>query len=170
MAAGIGLGVACVGVSGPGREAFKQVVGLWGGFAVFRDAQQYVAPLALAAAVGLGLLAEHVARRRVWVAALALVPVAVLPTMAWGSLGRLGSVSYPQSWTAAREVIARDPAPGDVLVLPFESYRRFPWNGGGRCWIPHSASSRWRAAGWSRTTPYGWATWSWEARTHGRRR
>ncbi|NJP89280.1 hypothetical protein HCN51_07440 [Nonomuraea sp. FMUSA5-5] len=131
VAAAIGLGVACAGVSEPGRAAFRWVVGeVWGGFAVFRDAQQYVAPLALVAALGLGLLAERVARDRVWVGALALVPVAVLPTMAWGSLGRLGAVAYPASWTAAREVIARDQDPGDVLVLPFESYRRFPWNGG----------------------------------------
>ncbi|UBU14795.1 hypothetical protein [Nonomuraea gerenzanensis] len=131
VAAGIGLAVACVGVSQPGRAAFRWVVvEVWGGFAVFRDAQQYVAPLALVAALGLGLLAERVARERAWVVALVLVPVAVLPTMAWGSLGRLGAVPYPESWTAAREVIRRDPEAGDVLVLPFESYRQFPWNGG----------------------------------------
>ncbi|MEV5889682.1 hypothetical protein [Nonomuraea fuscirosea] len=138
VAAGAGLAVACVGVSEPGREAFKWLIEVWGGFAVFRDAQQFVAPLALVAALGLGALAESVAGsvvgsvagRRAWTVALALVPLAVLPTMAWGSLGRLGSVSYPASWTAAREIIRRDPAPGDVLVLPFESYRQFPWNGG----------------------------------------
>ncbi|MET7329367.1 hypothetical protein [Nonomuraea sp. NPDC005650] len=130
VAAAVGLGIACVGVSEPGRQAFAWLVGVWGGFAVFRDAQQFVAPLALVAALGLGLLVESVARDRVWVGAMALVPVVVLPTMAWGSLGALGSVSYPESWTAAREVIRRDPAGGDVLVLPFESYRRFPWNGG----------------------------------------
>ncbi|MEV0307628.1 uncharacterized protein DUF3367 [Nonomuraea fuscirosea] len=150
VAAGAGLAVACAGVSEPGREAFKWLVQVWGGFAVFRDAQQFVAPLALAAALGLGALAQSVAQpmtgsvagpvagpvagsavgRRAWTVALVLVPLAVLPTMAWGSLGRLGSVSYPASWTAAREIIRRDPAPGDVLVLPFESYRQFPWNGG----------------------------------------
>lgn len=126
----LGLGVAGAGVTEPGRAAFRQAVQLWGGFAVFRDAQQFVAPLALVAAVGLGLLADRVARERVWVAALVLVPIAVLPSMAWGSLGRLGSVAYPRSWTAARELIGRDPEAGDVLVLPFESYRQFPWNGG----------------------------------------
>ncbi|MCF6469809.1 hypothetical protein FAF44_15620 [Nonomuraea sp. MG754425] len=130
VAAGIGLAVACAGVSEPGRAAFKQLLEVWGGFAVFRDAQQYVAPLALMAALGLGTLAGQVARQRAWVGALALVPVAVLPTMAWGSLGRLGAVSYPAGWTAAREVVRHDPEAGDVLVLPFESYRRFPWNGG----------------------------------------
>ncbi|MEV5325920.1 hypothetical protein AB0K67_17365 [Nonomuraea sp. NPDC052634] len=128
-AAAIGLAVASVGVTGPGRAAFAWAVELWGGFGVFRDAQQYVAPLALMAALGLGLLAEHVAARKAWVAALVLVPVAVLPTLAWGALGRLEAVRYPEGWTAAREIIERDPEPGEVLVLPFESYRRFPWNG-----------------------------------------
>ncbi|MEV4469009.1 hypothetical protein ACFFR3_03855 [Nonomuraea salmonea] len=128
-AAAVGLAVASVGVSGPGRAAFEWLIGVWGGFGVFRDAQQYVAPLALVAALGLGLLTEHVAGRKAWVGALVLVPVAVLPTLAWGALGRLDAVRYPDGWTAAREVIRRDPEPGEVLVLPFESYRRFPWNG-----------------------------------------
>ncbi|MEW9547222.1 hypothetical protein [Nonomuraea sp. NPDC050783] len=129
-AAVTGVLVACAGVSEPGRVAYQQVVGWWGGFAVFRDAQQFVAPLALAAALGLGALTGRVAGRRTWVGAMALVPVAVLPTLAWGALGTLDAVPYPGSWSAARAVIERDPAPGDVLVLPFESYRRFPWNGG----------------------------------------
>ncbi|SET55184.1 hypothetical protein [Nonomuraea wenchangensis] len=128
-AALVGLAVASVGVSEPGRVAYEQVVGWWGGFAVFRDAQQFIAPLTLVAALGLGALTERVAGRRAWVGAMALVPVAVLPTLAWGALGTLGAVAYPSSWSAARAVIERDPEPGDVLVLPFESYRRFPWNG-----------------------------------------
>ncbi|MEV0382154.1 hypothetical protein [Nonomuraea sp. NPDC050643] len=129
VAAAAGLGVACAGVSGPGRVAFGWVVEVWGGFAVFRDAQQFVAPLALVAALGLGLLCESVARDRAWAGAMALVPVAVLPTMAWGALGTLAAVPYPQGWTAARQIIERDREAGDVLVLPFEAYRRFPWNG-----------------------------------------
>ncbi|GAA2286847.1 hypothetical protein GCM10010149_36370 [Nonomuraea roseoviolacea subsp. roseoviolacea] len=170
-AAVAGFGVACLGVTAPGRAALTGLIHLWGGFAVFRDAQQFVAPLALLEAVGLGLaaaaasraltgraladralagraLAERsVAGRAVpgrsfggggrssagggrWVAALVAVPLAVLPTMAWGGAGALRAVTYPAGWTAARETIRRDPEPGDVLVLPFESYRRFPWNGG----------------------------------------
>ncbi|WP_173529882.1 hypothetical protein [Nonomuraea antri] len=130
-AAAAGLAIALAGVSEPGRVALRWLVESWGGFAVFRDAQQFNAPLALLAAVGLGLLTEAargaLARPR-WLGALALVPVAVLPTMAWGALGALGSVPYPDGWRAAREVIRQDRAGGDVLVLPFESYRRFPWN------------------------------------------
>lgn len=143
----IGFVIGAAGVTEAGRAVLKWLVGVWGGFAVFRDAQQYVAPVALMAAVGLGLLAaaavrerpvevESRAKQRVgssaggrWVAALVVVPVAVLPTMAWGCLGALEAVAYPRSWYEAREVLREDPGAGDVLVLPFESYRRFGWNG-----------------------------------------
>jgi hypothetical protein len=137
VAAAIGFGIACLGVTEPGRAAFRWLVGVWGGFAVFRDAQQFVAPLALLAALGLGALTEKALTEKAgpqaglgrWAGVMVLVPVAVLPTMAWGGAGALRAVSYPESWSQAREVIRRDPRPGDVLVLPFESYRRFPWNG-----------------------------------------
>ncbi|WP_219469925.1 hypothetical protein [Nonomuraea rhizosphaerae] len=127
VAAVLGFGIACAGVTEPGREAFKWLIGVWGGFAVFRDAQQFVAPLALLAAVGFGALAERAGR---WAAVMALVPLAVLPTLAWGAAGTLRAVDYPESWSQAREIIRRDPESGNVLVLPFESYRVFPWNGG----------------------------------------
>ncbi|MBB6350839.1 hypothetical protein FHU36_007411 [Nonomuraea muscovyensis] len=169
VAAVAGFGIACAGVSEPGRAALARLIGVWGGFAVFRDAQQFVAPLALLVAVGLGLLtaaaqsatrsatqsatqsatrsaaqqaalsaAQPAARpvgdarqgRVRWAGAMALVPLAVLPTLAWGAAGALEAVRYPRDWTAAREAIRRDGEPGDILVLPFESYRRFPWNGG----------------------------------------
>ncbi|MBF8186898.1 hypothetical protein ITP53_14345 [Nonomuraea sp. K274] len=131
VAAAAGFGIACLGVGQGGRDVLAWLIGVWGGFAVFRDAQQFVAPLALLVAVGLGLLAAEAARHApAWVAVMVLVPPAVLPTMAWGASGALRAVDYPAGWAAAREVIRRDAEPGDVLVLPFESYRRFPWNGG----------------------------------------
>lgn len=128
VAAGIGFAVAALGVSEAGRGVLKWLVGAWGGFAVFRDAQQFVAPLALLVAVGLGVLTGRVVSR--WAAVMVVVPLAVLPTLAWGAFGGLAAVPYPESWFQAREIIRRDPVQGDVLVLPFESYRRFAWNGG----------------------------------------
>ena len=36
---------------------------------------------------------------------------------------------YPADWLAVRDHLGGDPRPGDVLVLPFETFRQFGWNG-----------------------------------------
>ena len=56
VAAVAGLVVASVGVTAPGRELLRAATALWPGFAVLRDGQQFVAPLALAEALGAGLV------------------------------------------------------------------------------------------------------------------
>src|SRR5215467_7873848 len=62
FAAVAGLAIASVGVTAAGRGLLRAAVGLWPGFAVVWDAQQLVAPLALAEAIGAGLLAAWAAR------------------------------------------------------------------------------------------------------------
>jgi hypothetical protein len=144
IAAVAGLAVASVGVTGPGQDLLRSLIAAWPGFAVLRDGQQYVAPLALAEAAGFGLGLGWVMRqagrpdRRSWmrdlrpvIATIALVvPVVLLPGLAWGAQGRLRPVQYPSDWLQARRVIDADPAPGSVLLLPWAAYRRFGWNGG----------------------------------------
>ena len=56
VAAAAGLLSACIGVTAPGRELLRSVMAAWPGAAVLRDAQQFVAPLALAEAAGLGVV------------------------------------------------------------------------------------------------------------------
>jgi hypothetical protein len=99
-----------------------------------------VAPVALVVAVGIGLAARWVVRacaRRgaagsgLMVAGVAVVaPVMLLPTLAFGAAGRIEAVWYPPDWPRARAVMAADPAPGAVLVLPWTAYRGYAWNGG----------------------------------------
>ena len=55
VAAVAGLVIAALDVTAPGRDLLRSLIGAWPGFAVLRDAQQFVAPLALAEAVGFGL-------------------------------------------------------------------------------------------------------------------
>ena len=136
-AAGVGLAIASVGISPAGRAALRRLIGLWPGFGVLRDAQVYVAPLALLAAVGLGLLVARIMSGpgdRVGRGALAVIlvvaPVALLPGLGWGAGGRLVAVQYPADWGRMRSIINGDPAPGRVLALPWGTYRRFAWNGG----------------------------------------
>ena len=59
-----GLVLACLGVTTPGRDLLRGLGTFWPGFAVLRDGQQFIAPLALAEALGAGLLASWAARPR----------------------------------------------------------------------------------------------------------
>jgi hypothetical protein len=159
---GTGLGIAAVaglvigsaGVTAAGRDLLRIAMAAWPGFAVLRDGQQFVAPLALAEAVGFGLLVAWALRPRSLPAAArptpgatpqvppadpqgkaialtALVaPVLLLPGLAWGAAGRLHPVWSPAGWLAAARVIDAAPGPGDVLLLPWAADRRPGWNGG----------------------------------------
>src|SRR5439155_11742941 len=101
-----------------------------------RDSQKFVVPLALAEAVGVGYgvkavlgrisTADHLARGLAL--SLAVLPVALAPTLGWGAGGRLHPVQYPASWAAVQEVTTRDQRPGGILVLPWHAYLGFGWN------------------------------------------
>jgi hypothetical protein len=153
----IGLAVAALGITSPGRAALRDLISAWAGFAVLRDGQQYVAALALAEAIGLGagaawalregMKAPAAGRGRRTAAgqagaalgvAAVLAPVLLLPGMAWGSAGRLQAVRYPADWMTARQLMDSDPEPGTVLLLPWAQYRRYPWNGGEAVFDPWS--------------------------------
>jgi hypothetical protein len=49
-----GVAIAAVGLTGPTMAALRDAIGFWPGFAILRDGQQFLAPLALAEAIGLG--------------------------------------------------------------------------------------------------------------------
>ncbi|HEY5018119.1 MAG TPA: hypothetical protein VII59_15230 [Streptosporangiaceae bacterium] len=140
----IGLAVAALGVTAPGRALLADLISAWAGFAVLRDGQQYVAALALAEAIGLGAAVAWAVRDARIAAApvlgvlAVLAPVLLLPGMAWGSTGRLHAVQYPADWMTARQLIDSDPQPGTVLLLPWAQYRRYPWNGGEAVFDPWS--------------------------------
>jgi hypothetical protein len=150
LAAVAGLVIACVGVTAAGRDLLRSMIAAWPGFAVLRDGQQFVAPLALAEAAGLGaavawamnpgafgppwsrrerLVSTDAAGIVLGVAAI-LAPVLLVPGLAWGAAGRLRPAAYPPGWLAAARVIDASPARGDVLVLPWQTYRTPPWNHG----------------------------------------
>ncbi|MFL6051691.1 MAG: hypothetical protein ACJ72W_02060 [Actinoallomurus sp.] len=132
-AALIGLVVAVLGAVAPGL--LRGAIELWPGFAVLRDGQQFVAPLAVVIAVGISLAVDRVGARRPELAALTLlVPMALLPGLVWGAGGRLAAVRYPADWARARAAVSAEP--GGVLVLPWEAYRTYAWNGGRRVLDP----------------------------------
>jgi hypothetical protein len=143
---GLGIGaaagslIALLGAVGFGQDLLRSMIAFWPGFAVLRDGQQFVAPLALAEAAGLGLVVARVLQLRrpqaiaegkaILAAGLTAAAVLFLPGLAWGAAGRLRPVEYPADWLAARKLINADPHPGYALLLPWGAYRRFGWNRG----------------------------------------
>jgi hypothetical protein len=134
-AAAIGL-VLAGGTTFPvtGRAVSWAGVHLPGG-GLLRDSQKFVGPLALVMAVGFGAGYERVAgtipqrRSRLAVGvALVAAAVSVVPTLAWGAWGDLGTATYPAGWAEARRIMAADPRPGRVLVLPWHLYFPLRWN------------------------------------------
>ena len=151
IAALAGLLIGCIGVTAAGRDLLRSVTDAWPGAAVLRDAQQFVAPLALAEAAGFGVAVAWAMKPRrkpgdpdrpsadrpsadrpgVALGVLALLaPVLLLPGLAWGAAGRLKPASYPAAWLATARMIDASPAHGEVLLLPWETYRRPSWNHG----------------------------------------
>ena len=147
MAAIAGLVLASIGVTAVGRDLLRSLIGAWPGFAVLRDGQQFVAPLALAEAAGLGVAVGWVMKPRtsgggvdaagamLGVFAL-LAPVLLLPGLAWGAAGRLRPADYPAGWLAAARLINAGPGGGDVLILPWEPTARRTGTTARSCSIP----------------------------------
>ncbi|MGC5022708.1 hypothetical protein [Micromonospora sp. DT47] len=131
-----GLAVAATGVLPGGADGLAFLVRQVPGAGLVRDGHKFLIPYALVLALGFALGAERLADRltprlggvaaRVLVVVLALLPVALLPDLAFGGAGRLRPVSYPADWDAvARHVADR---PGEVLSLPFHEYQSYRWN------------------------------------------
>ncbi|WP_223838935.1 hypothetical protein [Nocardiopsis deserti] len=134
-AAALGLLIALLGATGPGRALLVWLISAWPGFGPLRDGQLYAAPLSLVQALGLGACVwwlagrEGAALRTGLAVFVALLPVVVLPGLLWGASGRLAPVHYPGEWLAAQEAVAADDRPGAVLVLPWSAYRGPDWAG-----------------------------------------
>lgn len=130
-AAVIGLVLAAASTSPPIRALAHAIPG--GG--LLRDAQKFVAFWVLLAAVGFGAVADLATKKAAGRIApvlgilLVLTPMAVLPALAWGAAGRLHPVRYPADWSRAAGVVNADGRPGGMLVLPWQPYRRYDWNG-----------------------------------------
>ncbi len=150
-----GLVIAAIGVTAPGRALLRGAIGFWPGFAILRDGQQFVAPLALAEAAGFGLAVawsmhpgsfgrqkadterprgKHRAPALADAQGLALglfallAPVLLLPGLAWGAAGRLRPAAYPAAYLAVARTIDASRAPGAVLLLPWAADRTPTWN------------------------------------------
>jgi hypothetical protein len=137
LLAATGFALAAAGTA-PGAPVLEWLVANVPGAGLLRDGQKFLIPyallLALALSLGAEVLADRLDRRldanagRIVLVAAALLPVAILPDLAFGAAGQLRPVHYPADWDV---VAARvDAAPGEVLSLPFVGYQRYGWNHG----------------------------------------
>ena len=134
LLAGTGVLLALLGaVQGTG-ELLAWLVSEVPGLGLLRDGQKFVA-LVLPCLVVLVATGADEARVRlgaaggqVVVAGAVLLPVALLPDLAWGVGGRLDAVRYPAAWGEVRESVAAERAPGDLLLLPWSAFRAYDWN------------------------------------------
>lgn len=131
LAAG-GLLLAALGVLPGTADALRWAVLHVPGAGLLRDGQKFLAgyalPLVLCAALGVERLVSRWDRdlALLVLAGAALLPVAVMPDLAFGGAGRLRPVSYPADWRLVAAVTAEEP--GVVLALPLSAYRAYPWN------------------------------------------
>ena len=102
------------------------------GGGVLRDAQKLVAPWVVLAAAGAGVLVRDLLRVRAAGPAMAVLvtalPVALVPTLAWGVGGRVTAVAVPDDLRTVASMLSAAPA-GSVGLLPWSQYRRYGWNG-----------------------------------------
>ncbi|NJP34966.1 hypothetical protein HCJ94_24045 [Micromonospora sp. HSS6-12] len=136
--AGAGFLLASLGVLPGGDAALRWAVVNLPGAGLLRDGQKFLAPYALLLVVCAALGAERLLGRvervdrdmaGVVLVGLLLLPVAVMPDLAFGGAGRLRPVSYPADWRAVAGRVADDPG-GQIVSLPLSAYRAYPWNSG----------------------------------------
>lgn len=129
----LGLTACLASVTFP--TAWTAVVTTIPGGGLLRDSHKLLAPWLLLVALGAGLAVDALRARawgRPWATAaavvLTLVPIALLPTLAWGVGGRLQSVEVPEGYRQVADSASMLPR-GVVGLLPWSQYRRYTWNG-----------------------------------------
>jgi hypothetical protein len=124
----VGLALAASG----GSPVLGWIVENVPGGGLLRDSQKWVAwwalPFAIGFALGVGRAAGLLRRGgTLLLVGAAIIPVAMMPDLAWGGWGRLQAVDYPDDWARVRQLLESD-RPGDVLTLPLSAFRQFGWN------------------------------------------
>ncbi|MCX6395363.1 MAG: hypothetical protein NTV23_02630 [Propionibacteriales bacterium] len=139
LLAGTGLVLALLPTFGAGHDLVTWLVRNVPGAGILRDSQKWSALLALAVSVGFGMALDAggtaLRRRgrpaRGVVVGAALLPVVLLPSLAWGIAGKLEPVHYPSDWSQVRAVLEDQPAASRrTVALPFSAYQSYPWNDG----------------------------------------
>lgn len=134
----VGFLLAALPATGAGADLSRSLVEHLPGAGILRDSQKWLLLLVLPVSAGVGLAVDLARRRlpalglgvRVVPVAAVLMPLVLLPSLAWGVAGRLEPVRYPGEWQQVRDVLADRPAADRrTVVLPWSAYQRHRWNG-----------------------------------------
>jgi hypothetical protein len=129
--AGAGFVLAVLSALPLGVDVVRMLVVDIPGGGLIRDSQKFLALPALWLALCAGHAVDRVASHAEFQAPallLAVLPILVLPDLAFGVGGRLSPVRYPADLISLQRTLDYAPA-GDVAVLPWLQYRRFGWDG-----------------------------------------
>lgn len=105
------------------------------GGGLLRDSHKVLACWVVLLAVGAGVAVHRISDARahatgpVAAVSLAVLPLALLPTLLWGLGGRLTAVTVPRDCTSVAASLG-GVSEGVVGLLPWSQYRRYDWNGG----------------------------------------
>lgn len=117
------------------RAAWDALLVLIPGGGVLRDSQKLLASWVLVIALGAAFALDRLLRSTrvaglapVLGVAAVVLPVALQPTLAWGLSGRLAAHRVPADYRELADRLS-EAEPGLVGVLPWNQYRRYPWNG-----------------------------------------
>ncbi|MCB0909022.1 MAG: hypothetical protein KDB63_18100 [Nocardioidaceae bacterium] len=130
----VGLLVGLASLTPAGRDLLVWTTGHVPGGGILRDAQKWVAWWVLAVSLGVGPALERLTRpfsareATFLVGCGAVLPLIVLPDLAWGVNGRLVAHRWPDDYAAAAQVVNESAAPGAALVLPWHAFRAWSWN------------------------------------------
>lgn len=135
LAAVTSLVVVVLSVSPALDHAWRGLVTGVPGGALLRDPQKLLAVWVVAGAVGVGAGVDALTSRpgraeagRVLGVVAALVPLSLLPSMAWGLSGALEPARVPVEYLAAIDALEGLAGDRPVGLLPWSQYRRYPWN------------------------------------------
>lgn len=143
-AAALGLLVALMGSLSP--QLLVWLGSNVPGAGLLRDGSRFLALMAplvaclfgLGVAAGADLVRSHSVRIAV-ATSMVLLPIALMPDLGLALAGQLRAVQFPAEYSSARQAIddrLRQRGDGDLLILPFNSYRLPTWNEGRRSLDP----------------------------------
>lgn len=133
----VGLLIAGIPATGTGGDVVADLVEHVPGAGVLRDSQKWAALLALAVCAGFALVVAAAARwarsrglpPATFQVVLVVLPLVLLPSLAWGLAGKLEPVRYPAEWAEVHDLLDDQPADQRrTVVLPFSAYQALPWN------------------------------------------